>query len=79
MSGLKYVTINHYQSFVRSHPTRGVWIEMTGALLSAVHHVASHPVWGEWIEIIIGHQLRDYLDGLTPHGMSGLKYGRLGR
>ena len=51
-SGLKYVTINHYQSFVRSHPARGVWIEI-GEHRVLPAFVMSRPARGEWIEIVL--------------------------
>ena len=34
----------------------------------------SHPAWGEWIEIAIPFRRLATGLGLTPHGVSGLKY-----
>ena len=35
----------------------------------------SHPAWGEWIEILPRQRPAHRRNGLTPHGVSGLKFG----
>ena len=42
----------------KSHPARGVWIEMTDTGLFEIVEVGSHPARGVWIEII----LIEYID-----------------
>ena len=57
----------------KSHPAWGEWIEMPAGNRDGVHNL-SHPAWGEWIEICGAADLLYLLDGLTPHGVSGLKF-----
>ena len=35
--------------------------------------MSSHPAWGEWIEIVENITRHEADNGLTPHGVSGLK------
>ena len=50
MSGLKYQSTQALFRNVRSHPTRGEWIEMP-IVARLLYHTVSHPTRGEWIEI----------------------------
>ena len=44
--------------FLRSHPIRGAWIEMTSTLVKAGTPIWSHPIRGAWIEIVLKHHGR---------------------
>ena len=39
----------------------------------------SRPAWGEWIEIKLTPWERGIINGLAPHGASGLKFTAPGR
>ena len=49
------------------------WIEILGDNPS-VKFPLSPSAWKEWIEISHANMMTDAIDGLLPHGRSGLKY-----
>ena len=61
---------------MRSHPTRGAWIEIIDKLQAAYIIISSHPTRGAWIEIVTITGLNYQVKCRTPHGVRGLKLER---
>ena len=74
VSGLKSLWDGPGTVKVSSHPTRGEWIEIPVSSLYLPYISPSHPTRGEWIEMCrtVGGYSKPA--GLTPHGVSGLKF-----
>ena len=61
------------QRLMLSHSTRSEWIEIQAIILKELEGV-SHSTRSEWIEIWFKSLRAHVAHGLTPHGVSGLKY-----
>ena len=57
---------------VRSHPSRGAWIEIA-IMPCEIAPNQSHPSRGAWIEMPTGAKPSRTCERRTPHGVRGLK------
>ena len=64
---MKFMSLGSRIRLVRSHPTRGGWIEIC-LVLSHRMALMSHPTRGGWIEIVCGAQDKE---GLGSHPTRG--------
>ncbi len=62
------------QGIVRSHPTRGAWIEIGTTNLLNPLLLESHPTRGAWIEMVLMDFIRRSNNRRTLPGVRGLKY-----
>ena len=62
---------------MKSHLTRGAWIEISFSLL-IVRLAKSHLTRGAWIEIGYGAGYTYLAEGRTSHEVRGLKYWQAG-
>ena len=63
----------HFVHSIKSHPSRGAWIEIFRKTIDNRISIWSHPSRGAWIEIVHAPQGQHRQGSRTPHGVRGLK------